>query len=147
MRFLFFALISLSIIACGDTASRSTGPGIGAIKDNPDLPKDFMQFYMQFHTDSSYQMEHIIFPLSGLPANVDSTILSKKAFTWDKESWQMHRPFNVSDGYQQEYVSVDNETVVEYIIQKYSRYGIERRFSRLSGEWYMIYYAAMNQLE
>jgi len=31
------------------------------------LPDDFKKFYEKFHTDSSYQMKHIIFPLEGIP--------------------------------------------------------------------------------
>ena len=37
-----------------------------------ELPADFVAFYEKFHQDSAYQMAHIIFPLEGYPAQVDS---------------------------------------------------------------------------
>ena len=53
--------------------------------DSPaQIPSDFLVFYTQFHSDSSYQMAHIAFPLEGLPEYADSTILAKGNFKWKK---------------------------------------------------------------
>ncbi len=137
----------LFLIGCGN--SSSDGVGFAALKDNPDLSPEFMQFYMKFHTDSLYQMEHILFPLEGLPANADSATLVAGRYQWERDSWQMHRPIQSSDEnqFRQEYQSVDDKTVIEYIIDPNAGFMMERRFSQFRNEWYLIYYAGMNKVE
>ena len=56
-----------------------------------ELPADFVTFYEKFHQDSSYQMAHIIFPLEGYPAQVDSAIMAEGTFRWYAETWRMHK--------------------------------------------------------
>ena len=36
------------------------------------LPEDFVAFYERFLQDSLYQMEHINFPLEGIPDNISN---------------------------------------------------------------------------
>jgi len=143
MRNIFFCYIFLFCCACGGSDSDS----INKIKFNEDLSTDFMKFYMQFHTDSAYQMEHILFPMDGLPPNADSTTIANNNFKWTREEWSMHHPFSNPDNvFNQEYVTMDDKTVIEYIIDNTSGFGMERRFSKLSNEWYLIYYSGMNSL-
>ncbi len=60
------------------------------------LPPDFLAFYQRFHDDSLYQLEHIIFPLQGIPAEADSATIVDGRFRWQKEDWIMHHPIEDS---------------------------------------------------
>lgn len=145
-QLIWILMVLLFLSACGG-GSGSNAEAWSKIGFNEDLSADFMKFYMQFHTDSAYQMEHILFPVDGLPPNADSTTIAEKKFKWTPEDWTLHQLLNNSEGaFKQEYLSVDDNTVIEYIIDPRSGFGMERRFSRLSQEWYLIYYEAMNSL-
>ncbi len=110
------------------------------------VPADFLVFYTQFHSDSSFQMAHIDFPLEGLPEYADSTILAEGNFKWQKDNWEMHRNLDarkedfaenlrvISDGLIFEYIPTGGE----------KKLWIERRFMKTNGEWRMIYYSGLN---
>lgn len=110
------------------------------------IPADFLVFYTQFHSDSTFQMAHINFPLEGLPEYADSTVLADGNFKWEKEGWEMHRNLDarkedfaknlrvVSDGLIFEHIPTGGET----------KLWIERRFMKTNEEWRMIYYSGLN---
>ena len=108
---------------------------------------DFEAFYERFHTDSLYQVEHIIFPLEGLPADADSITLATGNYRWEKDSWIMHRRFDQgSNDFEIQLTPVMDDVIIEKIIHKSGAYGMIRRFARMGGEWYLIYYAGLNRL-
>ena len=57
------------------------------------VPDDFVVFYDKFLSDSAYQMEHIRFPLEGLPSNADSSTVVERSFRWLAEDWEVHKSF------------------------------------------------------
>ena len=94
--------LSVSVISCKDK-KEITGNDL-------QIPEDFREFYDQFHKDSVYQVNHIIFPLSGLPAE-DS--LKSDSFTWNKVDWIMHKPFDDLGGtFKREWYNV-NSVIIE----------------------------------
>ncbi len=106
--------------------------------------EDFSAFYERFHSDSVYQMEHITFPLAGLPSYAQTT---DGDFRWQKEDWQMHRIFDpATTGFTSEFTKLGTEIVVERIVHRNGQYGMIRRFARLDGSWHLIYYAGVNSL-
>lgn len=108
---------------------------------------DFDAFYSKFHRDSLFQIEHITFPLEGLPANADSAALNDDNFRWQKEDWQMHKPFDSKNGeFEVEFSSFGEDLIIEKVIHKSGTYGMLRRFARISGEWHLIYYAGFNRV-
>lgn len=108
---------------------------------------DFDAFYSKFHRDSLFQMEHITFPLEGLPANADSLALNTNDFRWQKENWQMHKPFDSKEGeFDIEFSSFGQDLIIEKVMHKSGTYGMLRRFARISGEWHLIYYAGFNRV-
>ena len=136
MKLYFFCLLLL-ICSC----KKNTG----SISNVHQLPKDFTQFYDKFHDDSLYQMEHIIFPLEGMPASEGK--LTDPDFKWMKEDRQIHKPFTDPNGdYTRELFAMDSSIVIEKIRLKNNEFGMERRFAKSNDEWYLIYYAAMNRL-
>ena len=134
MKYLL-AILVLIVISCNKK------PHLDA-----DLPKGFVEFYDRFHEDSIYQMDHIIFPLEGLPPGGGNG--EDDNYKWGKDGWAMHKPFDESNTeYVRDIYSIDSNIVIEKIKLATNDYGMERRFARThNNEWQLIYYAAMNKL-
>lgn len=137
-----FIFSLLFVLSCMLMSCNGQEESIGI--NDAEVPKDFSDFYIAFHSDSVYQMDHILFPLSGRPA-VDSSNFSDDEFKWEQENWKIHNfdHFN-PDEYNVTRKVTDSTLVTEVISDKTSGFGIKRRFARFSGKWYLIYYDAMN---
>lgn len=110
--------------------------------------KSFETFYELFHGDEAYQLEHVTFPLEGLPSNADAETIAAGDFIWEAEDWVTQRPFNYDSGeFKRELVTLGNDLVVEKIVHQDGAYGTIRRFAKLGGEWYLIYYAGLNRIQ
>lgn len=141
----FIALLILTgslVLSCRQKAERTSEENKDQLSE---LPGDFKQFYQTFHSDSVYQIEHIVFPLEGLPDKADAATIASGDFKWQKETWRMQRAvdFALSD-FTRKIVPVNEVMVVEYIVHKNGELGMERRFAKLGGSWYLIYYAGLN---
>ncbi len=111
-----------------------------------EVPDDFRLFYDRFHEDTSYQSDHIIFPLDGLPANAD-TLSQDDDFKWVKENWRWHRTMDPQlTGYSRNWEVLSPVMIVESIVEMTSNIGMIRRFAKMGDEWMLIYYAGMNPL-
>jgi len=110
------------------------------------MPEGFSDFYQRFLTDSLYQMEHILFPLQGLPDRADSSTLASKKYQWQQESWRMHHPIESASGFSINIKPVTDTYVLEDIRHESGRYGMERRYAYMDDGWYLIYYAGLNPL-
>ncbi len=107
----------------------------------------FVAFYKRFNEDSLFQMEHITFPLEGVPARDSAYVDTGKAFHWQKEKWILHRPFNDMDGaFQRSFLPMGEDLMIENIKHSSGRYGMQRRYALYENGWFLIYYAAMNEL-
>jgi len=107
-----------------------------------DTPEDFQDFYIAFHTDSVYQINHILFPLDGSPA---AEIKETDDFKWRKEDWKLHNLDHFDpDKFSVHRDVVDSTLITEYIRDRNSGFGIKRRFAKFDDEWFLIYYSAMN---
>lgn len=114
--------------------------------EQPDV-NDFETFYDRFHSNPDYQMAHISFPLEGLPSNADAETIASGDFRWEAEDWQLHQPFDPANGeFKRELISFGNDMVIEKITHKNGQFGTVRRFAKLGGEWYLIYYAGLNRI-
>ncbi|MBP7822100.1 MAG: hypothetical protein KA010_04200 [Saprospiraceae bacterium] len=111
------------------------------------LPQDFIEFMEKFHTDSAYQMEHITFPLQGLPMAADSVEMGDGQFRWQKNDWTLHKPFDTAaNEFNREFIQVSDDIIIEKVSTKEGSFGMERRFSRMSNGWNLIYYAGFNRI-
>lgn len=111
------------------------------------LPEDFQRFYERFLNDSLYQMEHINFPLEGIPDNALSKSDPSTSFRWQQDQWTMHRPI-VSDstGFSSQFSQL-GPIIIEEILHESGQYGMLRRFANNGEEWRLIYYAGLNPLK
>ncbi len=116
-------------------------------EENESLPPDFLAFYQRFHEDSLYQLEHILFPLQGIPSNADSAAFAGNNFRWQRENWVMHHPFeNAQGSFSRSLKKITDEMVIENITVGGGQYGMQRRFSKFGDDWMLIYYVGMNKL-
>lgn len=113
-------------------------------KDQAVLPVDFQVFYELFHRDSSYQMEHIVFPLEGLPDYADPAAAGQKYY-WEETSWTLHKPWNEEKSvFRKEILMPSDRMIVERLFHIDKPLMAERRFAKMGDQWYLIYYAGLN---
>lgn len=132
MRYLPFVLIAILFTTSCERPS--------------DAADDFDAFYQRFHADSAYQMQHIQFPLPGVSAMSDE---DPTTFRWEADSWQLHRLLDPqASGFESEFIRLGDDLVIEKIIHRTRNIGMERRFSKLGGNtWLLIFYADVHQLD
>ena len=110
--------------------------------------EDFTNFYKRFLRDTAYQMEHIDFPLAGLPAQADSSTIASGQFFWKKKNWLMHKEFDIEkSGFQVQLNWLSETLVEESLTNKEIGLGMMRRFSKGRDGWFLIYYADMNRIK
>ena len=133
----------LCLIACNNQQQENTDDAIGDVE----LPNGFSEFYQRFHSDSTFQMDHIIFPLEGVPDNADKETIDAGEFRWQRKDWSLMHPvdYQMSE-YQRQFIPLTDEMVVERILHKNGQFGMVRRFAIISDEWHLIYYAGVNRL-
>ncbi len=113
-----------------------------------EVMKDFQAFYETFHQDTVFQLEHIIFPLEGIPAGADSMIVNNEKYFWKKEGWVCHKPFNFENSeFSHQFIRYSDDLIAERIEHNTGSYGMLRRFAKYDDDWYLIYYAASNRLK
>ena len=95
-----------------------------------ELPQGFVDFYTKFHEDSTFQIEHIAFPLQS----------EDSAQMYMKEDWVIHQAFNDFGGtYFRDFQVVGN-LVIETMGDKSGLLVITRRFAKTSDGWRLIFY-------
>jgi hypothetical protein len=140
-QFLMLFLFA-SFLACKKKETNTTSNAPQTIN----LPADFEAFYEKFHTDSLYQLQHISFPLKGVPMGADSMSLAN-GYYFQPEYWVLQHKVDFSDGkYTRDFQLLGENIVTETIMQTDEPYGMQRRFAKMGNEWSLIYYVAMNQV-
>ncbi|MBT8219238.1 MAG: DUF4348 domain-containing protein [Bacteroidia bacterium] len=110
------------------------------------IPEDFLDFYVKFHEDSLFQLNHIRFPLQGAPSMMD-TLIDLNAFRWTKQDWIIHQPFDESnEEFERSLEVLTEDMIVEKITHINRSVGMERRFAKSEDGWHLIYYIGMNFL-
>ena len=102
------------------------------------IPESFFNFYNRFHTDSTFQIEHIAFPIPEIEAGVKYT----------PDTWILNKPFSVDDeNYKREIQNV-NGIIHEVIYHTQGIFTLERRFTKLvEDQWHLIFYKVSNDLD
>ncbi len=110
-----------------------------------EIPEDFIAFYEQFHLDTAYQVAHIQFPLEGIPSLSANTDLEGFTFWWERVGWKYHKPFNDNDGTFTRTFTNFAGIITESIQDDSGQFTMMRRFSKMDGEWTLIYYKEMGR--
>jgi hypothetical protein len=149
----FFALsglLSLLLLVTGCQSKNNTPSSDESSEVVADtLPGDFVLFFNRFHEDSAYQLEHIIFPLEGLPPSSggDDSLTSKRYY-WQKADWKKHNPFTDPSGNFEHWYEVLNDRIIEHWVHmKGTNLHIKRRFAKLEDGWYLIYYQGLRPVD
>ena len=113
------------------------------------LPNEFVEFFNRFHEDSAFQMQHITFPLAGLPATKGTgDTLPHERFFWQKDNWAKHNHFTDPGGNFEHWYLVVNDRIIEHWIQmKGTNLHMKRRFAKLDDDWYLIYYQGLRPMD
>jgi len=106
------------------------------------LPADFHDFYNKFHTDSVFQMSRISFPLTGVAQEGDSVLVIVEK-SWKPEEWKIHKPFDNQNGTFERTFTNINGIISEKIVGNGGMFSIQKRYSKLANQWYLIYYQDM----
>ena len=144
-----FSLLSLFILfnaSCKNKVTPTETETDTIIEQPGDtLPGDFADFYDRFHTDSVYQLEHIVFPLEGLPhSEGDHDTIRSQRHYWQRADWKKHNHFNDPSGtFEHWYEVLDDKLVDHYVQLRGTNMVIHRRFAKLDDEWFLIYYAGL----
>lgn len=103
------------------------------------FPDGFIDYYDRFHTDSSFQMNHIVFPLRSKTVTIDSTGTESSEMVYTAENWKMHKPFQNDDSYTRTHQVIGN-MVIEKIQDNMGLLEIERRWGVIDSTWNLIFY-------
>lgn len=136
--FLFASLFILAFAQCKPTAPEKKA------EEGQVLPEDFEVFFDQFHSDSLFQMDHIVFPLEGAKKAQGTNIDLMVPVKWYKDDWIMHKLFNSYKGTFERKFYMIGPVVVEKINDQGGFFAMERRFTKMDGEWMLIYYSVTN---
>ncbi len=131
MKYYLLILTLIFICSCNNTSAPNTTEQV------IEIPEAFVSFYEKFHSDSIYQLNHIVFPLK------KKSDLSR----WLKSEWKLHRPFDDQNGsYLREFDNF-NGIIIETIREKNNMFLIQRRFAPSEDSYNLIYYTLDNKLE
>lgn len=139
--FLFLILAIGSFSACRNTSATGESAAVGLTGI-----ESFDAFYEKFHQDSTFQMEHIVFPLYGLE-NFDGDPDTDSGRTWTAEEWKLHKALDpADDGYIRSFTLVNEGLIEEEIKHRTGAFTLFRRFSKSDDSWELIYYASLSNV-
>jgi len=131
----FVFLFALLFFACKQLPKTATATS--EYKSESGLTPEFLDFYERFHADSTYQLAHIVFPLEGSDYNEDNQAIKQ---VWNKENWIFHKPFDDYGGTFTRTYTEFGGIITESIVDNNKISSMERRFSKINNEWYLIFY-------
>ncbi len=135
-----YKLIFLFLVLCSCNQNKISDSE--QVKGNElTLPNGFREFYEAFHSDSSYQMNHIIFPLKGVRTRKDSMESLSLDIEYIPEKWKLHKPY-VNDGSYSRTFTLFGDIVIENLIDNMGLLNIERRWAKIDTSWNLIYYGS-----
>lgn len=139
------SLIAIMTVLLSFSACKNKATEASASEQPVYQSPEFQDFYKRFSTDSVYQLEHVVFPLEGMRAPVDTADVTDPDFRWKMEDWVIHKPYDDANGtFIREFNSI-NGVVIEKISDNSGTFSMERRFGKLSSGWHLIYYRELGK--
>ena len=136
MTRILFLFILVSLISCKD---ENTSMVEETSVLSTELPEGFHEFYDKFHSDSLFQLSHIVFPLKGEMVQKDSMEVLSIEKVYEQDNWKLHRPFNAEAGYNRSFTAMGN-LVIEKMQDDMGLLTIERRWGKVDTTWSLIFY-------
>ena len=136
---IFALLLSFSLLTCKSDKNNRAQTQIEQIK----ITEDFLVFYEKFHLDTTYQINHIIFPLAGQKNQSNEEALIESPFAWSKDNWVFHRPFDDMGGTFIRRFEEFSGIISEIIETENKQFSMLKRFSKIDDKWMLIYYKEM----
>ena len=102
--------------------------------------EDFPEFNKKFHHDTLFQLSRVDFPINGFFIDNNNEV------SWTRDNWKIHKTpvGETQEGeYQVEVIKKDN-LVIEKIWIENSEFYVERRFKKIDGKWYLVYFKDIN---
>jgi hypothetical protein len=101
------------------------------------LPKEFIEFYEKFISDSNFQKEHINFPIIAVIAECDSTIVLTKK-NWNNYTWDFRKDFNNPNDSNLIYLDKDRF----YFENTRKEVGLlfQIGFEKINEKWFLTFY-------
>ncbi len=143
---LFIFLFSLPFIfSCNSKKKSEPTMSAEANEEFQEELQSFFEFYKKFHEDSLFQIEHIIFPLPGLPGFADSLLVENGEYFYLKPGWRMLKAVNwdTTTQFERRLEPLGLGIINEFICT-HDNFCLVRRFSKLSNGWNLIYYEDFN---
>ena len=141
----FLLLMSSVLFACGRTNKQPTVTTIQApptvVAAHTAGMESFDSFNNQFHSDSSFQLSRIAFPIGGQVVN------DTENATWNRHNWEfLKTPVSLTaDTTECRHSLVMTDTLVtEKFWIDQSGFKVERRFKLRDGKWFLVYYDDIN---
>lgn len=145
-RAVLFLLLLGTIIASCKQDKKTTQTSTSEAEIITELPEDFTVFLDKFLSDSIFQIEHISFPLEGLPADADSMTIVN-GYTFKRDEWRAHKPLDEEDDYfQQSFRVISKDLVFEYIQSSDKAFFLERRYIRHTDGWKLVYFQDLQMM-
>ncbi|WP_159102698.1 DUF4348 domain-containing protein [Flectobacillus major] len=149
--FLICVLSQVTYLNCtADTKNQQEGQQLAIVEEN------FNDFYKKFYSDSLFQVSRVVFPLKGFNSDEYDEELGDKnpPYFWKKQGWHFlttlekyYLKIDKKD-WVEEYKKVikhnKDSTVLEKIYIVDSGYIIERKFKKIKGKWFLIFYSYKN---
>lgn len=102
----------------------------------PDKGEVFVSFYHRFHKDSAFQISRIRFPLPGI--NSEAMEVGDTVYYWQKKDWVLSHLVDTTLFKRK--ISLSDSVAMEEITNQYPDLLIKRKFQRINGDWYLVYY-------
>lgn len=111
-------------------------------EQSQELPNDFVEFLDTFEIDSTFQMNHITFPLEGAVRAEAENADSMMPYKWRAYKWKLHHKFNNYESiFVRKFLLFNETTIIEKTSGVSGLFQMERRFAKMNNGWNLIYYS------
>ena len=141
--YLLYPLIMILILVECNPQKKNTSNNSEKLKKKTEQvnnPESFDAFYERFHSDSTFQLSRIRFPLKG--ERIEGDTIKK----WKKEDWNLMKTtiYEIDTAqYRVDYQKTE-DTFVQKLWINNSGFKSVYRFKRIDGKWYLVYASEQN---
>lgn len=144
--FLFITIVGLMVfVGCNRTTKELTTTEPPKIerteKASPPALESYASFYKKFHKDSIFQISRIMFPMKGHFIDTVGDL-----HKWNSNNWIIHRSEiqTVDTSVYKVELKDFNDFKTELLFIEGGGFKVERKFKRINGKWYLVYYTDEN---